>query len=244
MKRMTKMLTGIESRILDDMLQSISQGKYKAHDRLPSENELANYYNVPRINAEKVFLKMEDMGFIYSKRGKGRFLKPEKQRIELYLTGSSSFSGKMKAAGYNLEIQNLGYVKVPYDSKIYANLQVESDEEVFMISRLYLIESQGVALHISYVAKSVFPNIERDGDSIQSMSAYYADQGFMDFSRGKNYISISFPTSIERSLFNCSRLVPLLVVENNCTEINQNKILEYTKIIYRSDHFSYVIEDK
>ena len=238
------MLTGNESRILDDMLRSISQGKYKEHDRLPSENELANYYNVPRINAEKVFLEMEDMGVIYSKQGKGRFLKPEKQKIELHLTGSSSFSEKMKAAGYNLEIQNLGYVKVPYDSKIYAKLQVESDEEVFMISRLYLIESQGVALHISYDAKSVFPNIEREGDNIQSMSAYYTEQGFIDFSSGKSTVSISFPTSIERSLFNCSRLVPLLVVENNCVETNQNKVLEYTKIIYRSDYFSYVIENE
>lgn len=179
------MLTGNESRILDDMLQSISQGKYKEHERLPSENELANYYNVPRINAEKVFLKMEDMGFIYSKQGKGRFLKPEKQRIELRLTGSSSFSEKMKVAGYDLETQNLGYIKVPNDSNIHAKLQVESDEEVFKISCLHLIESQAVALHISYVAKSVFPNIERDGDDIQSMSAYCTNQGFMGFSSNK-----------------------------------------------------------
>lgn len=235
------MLAQNESKIIDDMLQSILQGKYKEHDRFPSENELAIYYNVPRINVRKAFLKLEDMGYIYSKQGKGRFLKPEKQQIELHLNASSSFSEKMKEAGHDLETQNLGYVKVPYDSKIYANLQVEPDEEVFMISRLHLIDLQPIALHISYVAKSVFPQIERDGDGIQSMFSYYADHGFTEFSSDKSYVSISFPTSIECSLFDCTPLVPLLVVESDCTETNQNKVLEYTKIIYRSDYFSYVI---
>lgn len=238
------MLTGNESRILEDMLQSISQGKYKEHDRLPTENELANYYNVPRINAEKVYLELEDMGFIYSEQGKGRYLTPERQRIELQLTGSSSFSEKMKAVGYDLETQNLGYVKISYDAKIYSNLQLEADEDVFKISRLHLIESRPVALQLSYVAKSVFPQIERDGDNIQSMSAYYTEQGFVDFSSNKSTISISFPTSLERSLFTCSRLVPLLVVESKCIETNQNNILEYTKMIYRSDYFSYVVENE
>ena len=236
------MLAQNESRITDDMLQSIRQGQYKEHDRFPSENELAIYYNVPRINVRKAFLKLEDMGYIYSKQGKGRFLKPEKQQIELHLTGGSSFSEKMKDAGHDLETQNLGYIKVPYDSKLYANLQVEPDEEVFMISRLHLIDLHPIALHISYVAKSVFPQIERDGDSIQSMFSYYADHGFTEFSSDKSYVSISFPTSVESSLFDCASLVPLLVVESDCRETNQNKVLEYTKIIYRSDYFSYVIE--
>ena len=223
------MLAQNETKIIDDMLQSILQGKYKEHDRFPSENDLAIYYNVPRINVRNAFLKLEDMGYIYSKQGKDRFLKPEKQQIELHLNASSSFSEKMKEAGHDLETQNLGYVKVPYDSQIYANLRVEPDEEVFMISRLHLIDLQPIALHISYVAKSVFPQIERDGDGIQSMFSYYADHGFTEFSSDKSYVSISFPTSIECSLFDCEPLVPLLVVESDCTETNQNKILEYTK---------------
>lgn len=237
------MLTGNESRILDDMMQLISEGKYAEHDRLPTENELANYYNVPRMNAEKVYLELEDMGYVYSEQGKGRFLTPERQRVELQLIGNSCFSEKIKAAGYESETQNLGYVKMAYEENIYTYLGVEADEEVFKISLLHLIESQPVALQLSYVTKFVFPQIEREGDYIQSMSDYYEEKGYIKSSSNKNYISISFPTSLERSLFSCSRLVPLLVVENKSTEIQQNKILAYTKMIYRSDSFAYVTGD-
>ena len=223
------------------MLQSIRQGKYKDHDRFPSENELAIYYNVPRISVRKSLLKLEDMGYIYSKQGKGRFLKPEKRQIELHLTGGSSFSEKMIEAGHDLETRNLGCVKIPYAPKIYANLQVDPAEDVFKITRLHLIDAQPIALHISYVAKSVFSQIERDGAGIQSMFSYYADQGFTDFASDKSYVRISFPTGEECSLLDCAPLVPLLVVESDCIETNQNKVLEYTKIVYRSDSFSYVI---
>lgn len=237
------MIAQNDSKIIDDLLQLITARKYKENARLPSENELAIYYNLPRINVRNALLKLEDMGYIYSKRGKGRFIKPEKHQLELNLTGSKSFSEAMKQAGHDLETQNLGYVKVPYDEKIYSKLQVTQDDEVIKISRLHIVEGQPTALHIVYVSKSVFPNIERDGDNIQSMFSYYADQGFTDFSSNKGYVSISFPTSVERLLFECAALVPLLVVESDCLETNQDKVLGYTKIIYRSDLFTYVIAE-
>ncbi|MCZ2259163.1 GntR family transcriptional regulator [Sporosarcina sp. G11-34] len=235
------MLAQIESQMVDNLLQAIGRGDYKEHGRFPSENELAVSYDIPRINARKALLKLEDMGYIYSKQGKGRFLKPEKLQIELHLTGSTSFSEKMKSAGHDLETQNLGYVKVPYDAKVYSKLRVQQADEVFKISRLHSVNKQPIALHISYVAKSVFPQIERDGDHIQSMFAYYGDQGFTDFASNESHVSISFPTSVESSLFECASLVPLLVVESDCIETNQDNVLEYTKLIYRSDFFNYVL---
>lgn len=237
------MLIQDESRIIDDLLQLILQGEYKEDDQLPSENELSIFYSTPRINVRKALLKLEDMGYLYSQQGKGRFLKPAKHQMELHLAGSSSFSENIKRAGHDLETLNLGYIKIPYDAEIYSKLQVPKHEDVYMISRLHTIDSVPATLHISYVAKSVFPRIEQDGDNIQSMFSYYADQGFTDFSSNKSTVNILFPTSAERSLFKCAPLVPLLVVESDCVETNQNVVLEYTKIIYRSDLFTYVIED-
>jgi len=233
-----------ESLIIDDILQDIVQGKYKANDQFPSENELANHYQVPRIKVRNAYLKLEDMGYIYSQQGKGRFLKPKLQQIELHLSGSSSFSEKMKRAGYELETKNIGCEKIVYDPKIYANLQVGQDEEVFKISRLRIIDGQPLALHISYVAKSVFPQIEIEGNSIQSMFFYYADKGFTDFFSSKSYVSISFPTSVERSLLECTSLVPLFILQSDCVDAKQKNVLEYTKIIYRSDSFTYVIANE
>ncbi|KAB2329386.1 GntR family transcriptional regulator [Cytobacillus depressus] len=231
----------IELMIIDNLIQEIVQGKYKANDQFPSENELADHYGVPRIKVRNAFLKLEDMGYLYSKQGKGRFLKPKQRQIELHLTGSSSFSEKMKQAGYDLKTQNLGCEKIVYDPKIYACLNVEQNDDVYKISRLRIIDGLPIALHVSYVAKSVFPQIESDGAYIQSMFAYYEEKGFTSFLSSKSNVSISFPTNVERSLFDCAPLVPLFVLQSDCIDANQHTVLEYTKIIYRSDSFTYVI---
>lgn len=231
----------IELMIIDELIQAISQGKYKATDRFPSENELADYYRVPRIKVRHALLKLEEMGYLYSKQGKGRFLKPKRRLIELHLSGSSSFSEKMKQAGHALETRNLGCEPIAYDSKIYASLNVGQQDEVFKISRLRIIDGVPIALHISYVAKRVFPTNENEGAHIQSMFAYYAEQGYTEFLSSKSHISISFPTQVERSLFDCAPLVPLFVLESDCIDAEQRHVLEYTKIIYRSDSFTYVM---
>ena len=235
------MIEQIELKIIDDLIAEITKGKYHTNERLPSENELADQYHVPRIKVRNALLKLEDMGYLYSVQGKGRFIKPKQRQIELHLSGSSSFSEKMKQAGYQLETQNLGCEPIDYDPKIYGNLNVGQQDEVFKISRLRLIDGVPIALHISYVAKSVFPNIAKEGASIESMFSFYAEHGYIDYFSSKSLVSIAFPTKFERDLFKCAPLVPLFVLESDCIDAEQRNVLEFTKIIYRSDSFTYVI---
>ncbi|HEY5563016.1 MAG TPA: winged helix-turn-helix domain-containing protein [Clostridiaceae bacterium] len=65
----------IENLIIDKLILEINDEKYKVDEKLLSENELADLYNVPRITARKAYEKLEEMGFIYSIQGKGRYLK-------------------------------------------------------------------------------------------------------------------------------------------------------------------------
>jgi len=230
-----------ELMIVDDLIQAIVQGKYQANDRFPSENELADQYKVPRIKVRNAFLKLEEMGYIYSQQGKGRYLKDKQKQIELHLTGSKSFSEKMISAGYEFESINVNCERIAYHPRIYSILKVLPEDEVFKISRLRKIEGKPIALHSSYVAKSTFPNIEQDGGQLSSMFTYYRQNGFTEFTSSDSYLSISFPTNEERSILECTSLVPLLIVESDCIALLQNKVLEYTKIIYRSDSFRYAI---
>ena len=234
----------VELMIVDDLMEAIVQGKFKKNKRLPSETELTDYYKVPRIKVRNAFLKLEEMGYIYSKQGKGRFLKEKHQQVELHLTGSTSFTEKMLNAGFTLETKNISCENIAYHPRIYKTLQLSEDAEVFKISRLRLLEGRPIALHSSYLAKSTFPHIEQEGKELKSIFAYYRQMGFTEFTSGESQLSISFHTREERTILECPVLVPLLIVESNCIAVPQNKVLEYTKIMYRSDSFNYFITTK
>lgn len=231
----------IETMIIDRLMEDIINGKYKGNDRLPSENELSDLYKTPRINIRKAYKKLEDMGYIYSKQGKGRYLKDRHQQIELVLSGNESFSKKMIDKGYDFLTRNIYCEKIDYDEKIYNELGIIKDIEVYKIGRLRIINDRPIALHISFVSKSVFKNIDKVGKDISSMFKFYKDNGYKEFTSEKSILSISLPTCEERKILNCTNLIPLLIIESNCIDKMTNKTLEFTKIIYRSDSFKYIV---
>jgi GntR family transcriptional regulator len=120
-------------------------------------------------------------------------------------------------------------------------LEIEENDRVFKIGRLRFIDDQPIALHVSYVAKSVFADIDVVGMNITSIFEYFNSKGYGEFSSKPSILSVSFPTKIQRKLLNCTYLVPLLVLQSGCVDQKTGKVLEYGNILYRSDCFSYVI---
>ena len=60
--------------IMDDLLEDIKIGRYKANEKLPSSNKLATIYNVSRMEIRKIYSKLEAMGYVYSFQGRGCYL--------------------------------------------------------------------------------------------------------------------------------------------------------------------------
>lgn len=235
------MITSNEIEIVDKLVSLIVSGIYNAHSKLPSENEIADQYKVPRITARKAYERLEELGYIYKKQGKGSYVKDRHKQIELVLSGDVSFSQKMIEKGYDFQSKTIFCTEIKYNKKIWGYLETDDKDRVFKVGRLRYIDQQPIALHISYVAKSLFNDIDAEGMVITSMFKYYCSKGYVEFSSNTSNLSISFPTKFQRKLFNCPYLVPLLVLDSGCKDKKTGTVLEFTKIFYRSDCFSYVI---
>lgn len=230
-----------EMEIIDQLISDIQSGKYDPDDKLPSENELADKIQVPRITIRKAYERLQDLGYIYSKQGRGSFVKDRKHQIPLLLTGDVSFSKKMREMGYQLESRSIFCEEVEYNNKIFNFLGVEDTDKVFKIGRIRTIDQTPIALHISYVSQKVFEDIKEEGPKITSMFQYYNQKGLFHFTSAPSILSVVFPTKFEREVLQCSSLVPLLVLESGCLDQKSGTVLEYTKILYRSDRFTYEI---
>jgi len=62
--------------IFDDLLQLIRNGEIKPGDKLPTEAELADRYNVSRITSKRALNMLADRGYVTRHSGKGTFLNP------------------------------------------------------------------------------------------------------------------------------------------------------------------------
>lgn len=235
------MIMSNEMEIVDKLVFLVVSGQYIPHDKLPSENEIAVKFNVPRITARRAYERLEELGYIYKKQGKGSYVKDRYKQIELVLSGDVSFSQKMIEKGHNYQSETIFCREIKFNQKICDYLETNEGDRIFKVGRLRYIDQQPIALHISYVAESVFKDIETVGMDITSMFKYYHSKGYTEFCSKPSILSVSFPTKSQRKLLNCTYLVPLLVLESGCTDKKTGTVLEYIKIFYRSDCFSYVI---
>ncbi|WP_053360778.1 GntR family transcriptional regulator [Bacillus sp. FJAT-27251] len=227
--------------LVDRMISEIREGKYKPNEKLPSENELADEYKLPRMVIRKAYERLQELGYIFSKQGKGSYVQNRKLQIPLILTGDVSFSEKMQELKHDFRTITLGCEEIDYDSAVYHALHADSGEAVYKVSRLRIVDDCPIALHTSFLPQSVFNNIENEGKQISSIFQYYRQQGYTEFEPMRSQLSIVFPNEMERELLKCPSLVPLLHLESGCLDKKTGTVLEYSRIHYRSDCFTYVI---
>ncbi|KGA99037.1 transcriptional regulator [Alkalihalobacillus alcalophilus ATCC 27647 = CGMCC 1.3604] len=232
-----------ESLIIDEINNMIVTKEVLPLDKLPSENELAERFGVPRLTVRHALNQLEVRGQIFAKKGKGRYVREPASLIHLHLTGEESFSDKMHQAGYLLRTENLIFQKMEYDKALYQELEIQKENACYEVARVRYIDEQPLAIHRSYVSDVLFPFIEKDGPKITSMFSYYRQFGYTHFTSNKSLLSIVYPTAAEQELLNMPSMIPLILLESNTIDEQTGKLLEYTKISYRSDKFKYKISN-
>ncbi|MGA2489547.1 MAG: GntR family transcriptional regulator, partial [Anaerolineales bacterium] len=58
--------------------ESISQGKFEAHQPIPSERQLESLYSVSRTTIRQAIDLLIRQGFLYREHGRGTFVSPQK----------------------------------------------------------------------------------------------------------------------------------------------------------------------
>jgi GntR family transcriptional regulator len=230
----------MEAVILDNLLDDINAGRFSPGELLPSENVLSSRYRVSRLIVRNVYNKLEEMGYLTSRKGKGRILTHQKHNILLDLRGDESFTDKLLKNGINLRTLNSNSEEISYHSRIWQKLNLKRSDSVYKVERLRIIDDEPTAIHTSYVHLERFPDLYSMGNEITSMFQYFRNKGHAKFLAGQSKLSVALPKLDEQELLACPGLVPILVLES-LTFDEMGEVLQFSIIKYRSDSFDYAL---
>ena len=222
--------------IADTLIKECKQNLYKKDEKMPSENKMAARFGVPRTEVRRAYDCLKEQGYIYSLQGYGSFFSGKKEKIRLFLN-NESFTDKMAAQNLPLTTWNAGCQKIRSDSLIHSMLNVEAEVNVYKITRLRLLEDEPVAIHISYLPESCFPQISRDGARITSVFSYIRSCGYTDLRSDNTQFTISSLTKKERTLLEIKGYAPSLILTARCIAQPSGTVVELARTIYRSDKF-------
>lgn len=223
--------------VVDYLLENMQKQTYKKDERLPSEHELAQRFALTRIEIRKAYDRLKEMGYVYSRQGKGNYYAGYLEKVELALSSADSFSMKMSPLSGRYYTRLISCERIAFHKDIFERLQAGDCESIVCIKRLRYLDHMPSAMHISYVKESRFSDIRDSLQKNPSLYAYFQDKGIKHITTEDTQLTISTLNTEERLYMKVSGIVPCMMLKSISRNRDTGELLEVSTIIYRGDKF-------
>lgn len=158
----------IKQLILDD---AFTEGK------IPSETELATDLGVSRTTIRDALSRLENEGVVYRKQGAGTFVNEAGLQIKSRLDEIWSYEEMLAAHGYTPSTRILEVVSQPATDVIAADLNLTEADNLIVVRKLFLADSQPVILANNYVPEHLLAKPYQSTDFVGPIYSYLWENG-------------------------------------------------------------------
>ena len=220
-------------QIYDEIKDAIEKGVYAPKERIPSELELAEQYEVSRITVRQALDGLAQAGYIYKVQGKGSFVASKKAGMQLnHLIG---FSDEMRSLGLEpstiLVEQSL---MLPTEAVAKA-LNIDVTQKIYFLTRIRCADGVPMAVEKVHMPFYRFAGIETQ-DLSKSLYALLKEQYGCECSKAVQSIQAGAASSHDAKLLKIKTGMPVLCISRTTYGMD-GAPFEYVDSIYRGDKY-------
>lgn len=224
-------------QVMEKLIDKINN-EYDKHEKLPSERELCEMYNVSRITVRQALQELTQEGYIYKQHGKGTFVAPKpytQSLVNLY-----SFTEEMKKLGKTPTTKVISFETIAADERMASKLQVESLSEIYKIIRLRLADGEPLMYETSYVPKQHFPDVTKQDIVERPMYDVFREDYNVVVTKATERFSATTIRNEEAKHLQVEPGDIAMLIKRYA--YHDSKTIEYTISVTRGDKFEYVVE--
>lgn len=225
-----KMVETLELTIRDAMV---------AHERLPSERELSEDFNVSRITVRQALKELEARGLIYKLQGKGTFVSSI-ENVKTDLASTYSFTDQMKQLGKQPKTTILSFEKVSVTPYLASYLNMDVGSDVYELERLRLADGLPLMFERTYMPVTPFEGLSQELLSRKPLYDIFAQDFEQKIRTAEEEFAASIALDYEAELLDIPKGSAVLHITRR-TYNDKNVMIEFTFSIARADQFRYRI---
>jgi DNA-binding GntR family transcriptional regulator len=147
-------------QIANDLRKKIKDQTYEPGQRLPSEHELIEEYQVSRLTVRKSLKLLLEYDLIIIQQGKGMYVKFPAIQTDILndVLDVKNFRGifeTLTGQGLNLRIKLVQYVEEQPPKNIAEALECPIDTKIRTIYRLFYLKDMPIAYNVTYLSPDV-----------------------------------------------------------------------------------------
>ncbi|WP_195854444.1 GntR family transcriptional regulator [Aerococcus tenax] len=222
---------------LIDELVKIIEKDYKVGDKLLSEREICQKFDVSRTTVRQALTELLGMGYIYKRHGLGSFV-ADRSKQRNNLAESYSFTESMKKLGKNPSTKILYFNKERANYILTKKLGFHTGEYFYRIDRLRLADDEPMIVETTYLPVAIFPGLNQDMLNKHPLYDIFSQYFNQRVFQAKEVITAAIMDGKEAQILEDEVGNPCLKIERRSYN-SAAQLIEYTVSIARADQFSY-----
>lgn len=150
------MATAKFSLIKQHICDNIESGEWPQNSKVPSENELAELFNVSRMTARRALQELTEQGLLIRSQGAGTFVATFKSQSSLLEI--RNIADEIHDRGHEHKAEQLTLKAVTVEEEVAILLGVKAGDSVFYSEVLHFENNQAIQLEQRFVNKKLVPN--------------------------------------------------------------------------------------
>ncbi len=225
-------------QLVDIIHRDITSGRLQEGDKLMSENELKDKYNVSSTTVRKCIDILKNEGLITRMQGIGTFIKSK--HVERSLKKVLSFTKNMEQVGLVPSTDVLEKSIIKASGKYLDKLALQPTDSILKLRRLRFGSGTPMMLEVRYINVKYCPGIY-DEDLSGSLYEIYEERYGIMLLGAKQHLRLMFLNKEEAGLLHCGLSTPAYLV-TGVTYSNDMVPMEYEESLYRGDEYEFFVE--
>jgi GntR family transcriptional regulator len=226
-------MTPLYTIIHDDLLALIENGTYSEGELIPSEEELAEMYDVSKPTARRAVQGLINEGYLVRNQNRGTIV--QRRKIDqAFAIRLRSFDEEMHANGLIPETKVI-YTRCTTASKTVAGeLGIKEGDPVFRLVRLRYADGSPNVLVESVIPLELYPHIAEVDFTKASLYAYFKEQGNPAL-QARRRLEVAQADNNIASLLDTKAGKPIFHFTTTTIDAKQ-RVVEYSVAYYRGEN--------
>jgi GntR family phosphonate transport system transcriptional regulator len=199
-------------KIADDIEHAIVRGDFAIGEKLPSEQDIADRFDVNRHTVRRALAELTIRGLVRAERGSGTYVEPT--RISYPIRTRTRFSEIINAGGRMAGGRLLASSKEPAPRDIALRLDLPPNAMTVRLEILRSANRVPISLGTSWLPADLALDAARIYRTVRSVSRLLAHIGFQDYKRRDTRVSAAVADAVHASKLQLTPGRPLIVVDS------------------------------
>ena len=181
----------LADQVYEIIVKGISNGSYPPGSLLPSENQLAERYNVSRPTIRAAFARLVERGFVKRQRGVGTFV-AESPSIVNPLYQLLDVHERISARGFKPGFKQVRSEIIEAEAEISEKLNIEVGSPVLHIHKIFTADDEPIIMFVNYIPTRIF----QECLSVEQALQPGATEPFFEFFAQRCNTNVKYLTSV------------------------------------------------